>query len=148
QHLDLLVDRDPDVVLAGPVEVTEGHVLEGADGREVTGGELLAVGETQQFLDRLVTRLADQNERPLGPDTHGLRLHSSPPYPPASPASCCSISRTIQSRPHVPQITPGPRRRMTSPSQFGQRPLMSLIRSKVTRAPGHSRARLNRPPGC
>src|SRR5262249_51494373 len=59
QHLDLLVDRDPDVVFAGPVEVPEGHVLEGADRREVTGGELLALGEAQQLLDRLVTRLAD-----------------------------------------------------------------------------------------
>src|SRR5262245_23709593 len=86
QHLDLLVDRDPDVVLAGPVEIPEGHVLKGADGREVTRGKLLALGEAQQLLDRLITCLADQNERPLGPGTQDLRLHAAPWYPPASPA--------------------------------------------------------------
>src|SRR3954466_5637862 len=39
EHLDLLVERDPRVVLARPVEVTEHDALEGANSRDRRGGD-------------------------------------------------------------------------------------------------------------
>ena len=62
QHLDLLPDRDPRVLLPVPVEVTEGHVLEGPDPREMAGREAFALGELEEPLHGLVARLEDEGD--------------------------------------------------------------------------------------
>src|SRR5438093_1938552 len=63
--LDLLADGNPLVVLLRPVEVAERHVLEGADGSEVTATELMVAGERLEVTHDLVASLEDQGVRLL-----------------------------------------------------------------------------------
>jgi len=62
QYLDLLAHRDPAVLPALAVEVTEHHLAERADGREMRGTHSLAPGEAGQCGHQLVALV--EHERP------------------------------------------------------------------------------------
>src|SRR4029453_4360419 len=62
QYLDLLAHRDPAVLPALAVEVTEHHLAERADRREMRGTHSLAPGEAGQCGHQLVALV--EHERP------------------------------------------------------------------------------------
>jgi len=63
KDLDLLVDRNVDVPLGGPVEVRHHGARERADRGEVARAEPLFRRERRQHLHRLVARRENQDER-------------------------------------------------------------------------------------
>jgi monofunctional glycosyltransferase len=65
EDLHLLGEQHPLVILPRAIEVTEGHLAERADGREMRGAQTLRRGEQRQARDRLFALVEDQRERLL-----------------------------------------------------------------------------------
>src|SRR5437868_6463133 len=83
EHFDLLAYRYALVTFSIPVEVTEHHVTECSDPREVAAPEMQLVGESREGRHRLVSSLEDQSKGPLAVVVNQLRFHW-----------CCAMSIT------------------------------------------------------
>ena len=62
QHLHLLANRDPSVLLSIGQEVADGHVAERPDRREAAGRQVMRPGERRQIRRDLISFVEDESE--------------------------------------------------------------------------------------